>query len=145
MCLVFASTFASIFFRMSCGIMGVEYSRKGGVGMFRNPGGKLKIIAYVCFGAYILLGLFMFSQFLIDIDITDSDFVAILLGFIVGGIVGLVNGIMLYAFGELVENVEHMQRNLYITTDLLEKQFKNSSEEPPASGTGYTAQNRWGD
>lgn len=70
--------------------------------MFKNPGSKLKTIAQLIFwltiAFYVIFGMVLASRFGIDI----AFMVAV--GFLLGIAIGWLSSIVLYAFGEMVED-----------------------------------------
>lgn len=77
-------------------------------GLFRNAGAKLKILALVFFVIDILIGVALgVTCFIIGAD-SYEGYIFIIIGIaaiLISPLIGWLNAIMIYAFGELCENV----------------------------------------
>lgn len=77
-------------------------------GLFRNTGAKLKILALVFFVIDILIGVALgVTCFIIGAD-SYEGYIFIIIGIaaiLISPLIGWLNAIMIYAFGELCENV----------------------------------------
>ena len=79
---------------------GIEIiDRKACDSMFRDPGGKIKILANILFILSVVAALFA------GFSMLTSGLVWVGLGTIAGGVIGgWVSNLLLYGFGELIEN-----------------------------------------
>lgn len=74
--------------------------------MFKNPGNKLKSLASLIFAVIVVV--FLMIGFAVGIEIDRVLFSLLIIGGI-GVIVGWLSSIMLYSFGELVNDVEEIR------------------------------------
>lgn len=88
--------------------------------LFGNPGAKLRILANIMFCLFVIAGIVLGILF-------AADGTAILLPVcVVGGfIVGWLWGLSLHLFASIAENLHYINKNVYTTTELIEK--KNNS------------------
>ena len=81
-------------------------------GLFRNAGAKLKILALVFFVIDILIGVALgVTCFIIGAD-SYEGYIFIIIGIaaiLISPLIGWLNAIMIYAFGELCENVNDIR------------------------------------
>ncbi len=115
--------------------------------MFDDPGAKLKLIAKITF--WLMIIACAITGFAIGAGENASfGFLLSLAGAAVGVLLGWLSSITLYAFGELVEQTELIRNNLYVTRELLEKQFADKEKKNGnlvSAAKPYTATNRWGE
>lgn len=83
--------------------------------MFKNPGKGLKTLAKVIFAVIIIV--FIIAAMILIANTKDSSASATILGIVlvaVGVITAWVSSISIYAFGELVENVNDIKTSVNI-------------------------------
>lgn len=88
--------------------------------MFNNAGGKLKLLAKVNFVLCVILNTAL--GYVIGAAISERDntnLIGLFLGFVCGLVIGWLLSIMLYAFGELCENVNKINEESTTTNTLL--------------------------
>ena len=106
---------------------------------FQNPGERIKSISRWNFLVMTLAGI---VGGIIWGILLEEAWLAILLGFcglLVGIIFGWTSSIMLYAFGEIVDNVVKTRNNLYLIRETLDKQFVQKSTESNQKEDSYQA------
>ncbi len=119
--------------------------------MFDDPGAKLKLIAKIAF--WLMIIACAITGFAIGAgEDAGLGFLLALAGAAVGVLLGWLSSITLYAFGELVDQIDLINKNLYTTTVLLEKKFADNEKkngnlvsEAVSTAKPYTATNRWED
>lgn len=74
--------------------------------MFKNAGSKLKSLARIIFALNVIIGI------VVGIVMIKTSFVLLIVSVAVGVLIGWLNSIMLYAFGELCENVHEINKKL---------------------------------
>ncbi|MCR5122545.1 MAG: hypothetical protein K6B74_09030 [Ruminococcus sp.] len=86
--------------------------------MFKNAGAKLMSLSKVIFGIYAALGVLSAIGIAIGVG-SSTNFLIGLIVFVVGGAVSILiawlSTIMLYAFGELCENIRNMREGMGYT------------------------------
>lgn len=83
--------------------------------MFNNPGRKLKILALIVFATILINGVVLAFSFFRSSDGVSLLFIPL------GALFGWLSSIVLYAFGELCENMLHTYKNIYIITRVIEE------------------------
>ena len=88
--------------------------------MFNNPGKKLKSLAKLIFWLAIVLNVLLFLGIyggMVSEAGTDGDalalIVSIVLGLLIGALIGWLSSILLYAFGELIEDIHSGEYTTY--------------------------------
>ncbi len=74
--------------------------------MFKNAGSKLKSLARIIFALNVIIGI------VVGIVMIKASFVLLIVSVAVGVLIGWLSSIMLYAFGELCENVHEINKKL---------------------------------
>ncbi len=88
--------------------------------MFENAGSKLKLLAKVNFVLCVILNSALgYSIGEAISKKNDTNLIGLFIGFISGIVIGWLLSIMLYAFGELCENVNKISDEAAKTTTLL--------------------------
>ena len=94
--------------------------------MFKNAGEKLKITAKVLFWVIAICGtingIYVASK-------TDASGLLIIPITILSA---WVTSLVLYAVGDMCENVDLMRSNMYTVTTVMEKRFPDLAEEDPS-------------
>ena len=109
--------------------------------MFRSPGKRIKALARIMF--FIVCGLTVYSVIIASLDLAETEpfqgFLNCVIGVILAVIVSWVSTIIIYAFGDICENVETIKNEL--------KSRNNDTQQSGASGvenysTSQNLQNR---
>lgn len=74
--------------------------------MFKNAGSKLKSLARIIFALNVIIDI------VVGIVMIKASFVLLIVSVAVGVLIGWLSSIMLYAFGELCENVHEINKKL---------------------------------
>jgi hypothetical protein len=91
--------------------------------MFNKPGKKLKIFAATMFGISIIGSLIFFLS-------NVNKFKAFVILLIPASIlISFIFNLIIYAFGDMCENVDLMRSNLYIISTVTEKRFPDLAEK----------------
>ena len=97
--------------------------------MFSNSGKKVRIIAFVQFLILLLASIIIGGLFIIGAQQEGALVMGLLIGFtiiIFGTLLAWILSIGLYAFGEMVENVGRISRNVDV---LMEYYFSEDDED----------------
>lgn len=79
--------------------------------MFDNIGHKIKIVARVFFMLGVVISIFASAGYCMALEITDNFLLYIIFA-ILGGISSWVVSILIYGFGELIESVTKISKNI---------------------------------
>ena len=87
--------------------------------MFSNPGKKLKSLAKLIFWLAIVLNVLLFLGIyvtMVNEAGTDGNILAfivfVVLGLLIGALIGWLSSILLYAFGEVIEDIHSMRKQI---------------------------------
>lgn len=87
--------------------------------MFNNPGKKLKSLAKLIFWLAIVLNVLLFLGIYGTAVVEEGAkgsalalFVFVALGLLIGALIGWLSSILLYAFGELIEDIHSMRKQI---------------------------------
>lgn len=100
--------------------------KNAGEKMFKNAGEKLKFTAKVLFLVIVVFGI-------IDgIYVASKAGASGLLMIPISVLTAWVTSLVLYAFGDMCENIDLIRSNMYIVASVTEKRFPDLAEEDPA-------------
>lgn len=90
--------------------------------LFGNPGAKLHILANIIFCLSVIVGTFIGIMFAF---INDDVIIMLPIGIAVGFLIGWLNGLSLHLFASIAENLYHINKNVYTTTEIIKKKNEN--------------------
>lgn len=94
--------------------------------LFGNPGQKLHVIENIIFCLFVIVGTvigFMFAF------VFDDVIIMLPIGIAGGFLIGWLNGLSLHIFADIAENLYHINKNVYTTTDIIEKKIITKKEK----------------